>query len=289
MGAVPADAEADRLIRRGAELSAAGAAEAQELLEQAVSLAPEDPDILVRAASLSFDNERYERARELLVRAREVATPDFDLVPTMAFLGGLLLLREGRRDEALQLLQGAFDADPARRGHGYTLAIELLRAGRTSDARAVVAQARDSGAPDEDLLRLGEHLDAIAVAEEAHAAGEEPADALVLAHALSVFAPERARAVFESVLQTGDGGQRAIAAFNLGSLLDESDPAAAQRYYEQAMASDDPAMRGAAAFNLGGMLLARDPVQARGFFEQASQSPDAGVAELAREQLAALG
>ena len=288
MGAVPADAEADRLVRRGAELTAASAPEAQEPLEEAVSLAPDDPDILVRAASLSFDNGHYERSREWLDRAHEHATPDFDLVPTMAFLGGLLVLREGRTGDALLLLQGAFEAVPSARGWGYELAIQLLRAGRTDDARSVAAQALQSGAIDDDLPRLRDHLDAIAAAEEAYAAHEDPAGALMLADALEVFAEQRALSLLESVLESGDDRQRATAAFDLASLLDERDPAAAQRYYEQVLTAEDPFMRAAAAYNLGAMLLARDPVQARGLFQRASEAPDDELAELARQQLAAL-
>jgi hypothetical protein len=58
VAAVHANPEADRLIREGAKLSAAGAPGAQEPLERAVALAPEDPNMLVRAAGLSFDNGR---------------------------------------------------------------------------------------------------------------------------------------------------------------------------------------------------------------------------------------
>jgi thioredoxin-like negative regulator of GroEL len=289
MGAVPAYAEADRLIRRGAELTSAGASDAQEPLEEAVSLAPDDPEILVRAAALSFDNGRYERSRELLLRARDHATPDFDLMPTMAYLGGALVLRDGRRDEALLLLEAAFEASPSSRGYGYLLAVELLRAGRTADARTVAAQALDSGAIDEDLPRLRDHLDATAAAEEAYAAHADPATALALADALNVFAEERAEPLFEFVLERGDGRERAMAAFQLGALVDERDPAAAQLYYEQALAGEDPFICGAAAYNLGGMLVTSDPVQARGMFERASESPDDALAGLAREQLAALG
>ena len=105
MGAVPVNVEADRLIRRGAELSAAGAPDAQEPLEEAVSLTPEDPDILVRAASLSFDNGHYERAREFLTRAREHVTPEFDLVPAMALL--VLIAQRVARSRAEQSPLGA--------------------------------------------------------------------------------------------------------------------------------------------------------------------------------------
>jgi tetratricopeptide (TPR) repeat protein len=288
MGAVPVNAEADRLIGRGAELSAAGAPDAQEPLEEAVSLAPEDPDILVRAASLSFDNGHYERAREFLTRAREHVTPEFELVPAMAFLGGLLVLREGRTDDALLLLQAAFDALPSMRAYGYELAIQLLRAGRTADARAVAARALAEGAAHDDLPRLLEQLDAVAAAEVAHAQSQDPETAVELGYALSVFAPERAEAVFRSVLDSGDGRQRAIAGFNLGVLVDERDPAAAQRYYEEVLTAEDPIFRSAAAYNLGGMLEASDPVQARGLFQRAAESPDPEMASLAREQLAAL-
>jgi tetratricopeptide (TPR) repeat protein len=289
MGAVPANAEADRLIRRGAELRAAGAPDAQEPLERAVSLAPDDPDILVRAAALSYDNGHFDRSRELLTRAHEHATPDFDLVPTMAFLGGMLVLREGRTDDALLLLQAAFEALPSSRGWGYRLAIELLGVGRTAEARAVAAQALESGAIDDDLPRLRDDLDVIAAAEEAYAAQADPETALTLAETLNVFAEERAQRLLEFVLERGDDRHRTRAAFQLGSLLDERDPAAAQRYYEQAMAGEDPFIRGVAAYNLGGMLVTSDPVQARGMFQQASEAPDDELAELARQQLAALG
>ncbi len=186
-------------------------------------------------------------------------------------------------------MEGAFDAEPWRRNFGYRLAIQLLRARRTAEARAVVAKAIEAGAEDDDLPRLGDHLEKIAAAEDAHAEVSDADASLTLAHALRVFDPDRARALFESALKTGDETQSANAAINLGSLLGERDLAGAQHYYELALASQDPLIGSAAAFNLGGLLRASDPVQARGLFQRASESPDAGLAELARQQLSTLG
>lgn len=284
-----ANPQADRLIREGATLSAAGAPDAQEPLEQAVALAPDDPDILIRAASLSFDNHQFDRARELFLRARDHVTPDFDLMPALASLGGQLALRDGRHAEALQLLQAAFDGWPWRRVFGYQLAVELLRAGRTADACSVVDEALNNSAPDDDdLPRLREHLEKIAEAERRYAERATSEAALTLAYALNVFDRRRARELFETVLRDGDERQRALAAFNLGTLLSADDRAASQRHYEQALAGGDPKISAAAAYNLAGLLVDSDPVQARGMFEQAAQSPDADMVALAREQLAAL-
>jgi tetratricopeptide (TPR) repeat protein len=283
-----ANPEADRLIREGAELTAAGAQNAQEPLERAVALAPDDPDIIVRAACLSYDNEQFDRARELVGRSLALVTPEFDLGPALANLGGLLAIREGQRDEGLVMLQAAFDDIPPHAGFGYELGSELLRAGRLAEAAAVVRKAIDSKAPDEDLPRLLKHIEAIAAAEAEYGDGADPQAGVTLAHALLVFDPVRARAVWDTVLRDGDDRQRGLAAFNLGVQAGDQDRALAQRYYEQVLAGEDPQLSAAAAFNLGGLLLDCDPVQARGMFERAAQSPDPEMAALAREQLAAL-
>jgi tetratricopeptide (TPR) repeat protein len=283
-----ANPEADLLIREGAKLIAAGAPNAQEPLERAVALAPDDPDIIVRAACLSYDNEHFDRARELVGRSLGLVTPEFDLGPALANVGGLLAIREGHRDEGLMLLQAAFDDIPPHAGFGYELGAELLRAGRLADAAAVVRKAIDSKAPDEDLPRLLEHIEAIAAAEAEYADGGDVEAAVTLADALEVFDRERSRDLFETVLRNGDARQRALAAFNLGVLHGGRDRATAQRYYEQALAGEESLYSAAAAYNLGGLLLDSDPVQARGMFERAAASTDPEMAALAREQLAAL-
>jgi tetratricopeptide (TPR) repeat protein len=245
------DPEADRLLRQGAELSAASPADAKEPIERAVELAPDDPEILVRAAALSFYNGAYERSWELLVRARERADADSELTPTIAYVGGRILLLTGREADALELLAAAFDARPQEHRYGYVLAVALLAAGRLDEARSVATRALHSGANDDDLPRLGDHLAAAPVDDQDLSTVE---GMLATAAVLATFDPDRTVKLYEEALRSGDEVQRARAAFGLGALLVED-----------------------------------DPVQARGMFERAAQSADPQLAELAREQLAALG
>lgn len=82
--------------------------EAMRLFEEALSYRPSDPEILERAARVALDLEDFEQAHEYAERACELAAENAQC----HLLLGQALRREGLRDRARQVLEGARQLDP---------------------------------------------------------------------------------------------------------------------------------------------------------------------------------
>ncbi len=147
-------------IRSASAKLAAAEDDAQAELELAVAAAGEDPSVLVRAATLSFDNDHPQAARDWLARAAPMVTPDFAYLPWVTALAARLALLDGDAELGLDGLRAAFESLPGAPGFGDVLARELLRRGLEGEARDVVARALAAGAEDPALEPILQALDA---------------------------------------------------------------------------------------------------------------------------------
>ncbi len=113
----------------------------KERLSQAIHLAPDDPGILTRGASLMFALGDIETARRWTERARTRATDEFPLLIPLIHLIGKLAEHQGSYEAAEEALTIAFRKEPETVDHGRVLARFYVRRGRLRDALRVVERA----------------------------------------------------------------------------------------------------------------------------------------------------
>ena len=125
---------------------------------KAVDLAPDDPIILVRAASLMLNRDETEAARLYTERARQLAEPGFVLEGGLARLEGVLAAFEKKYELAEEKLRFAVETDP----EFYTFVRDLARVletrGRQTEAIEVIDQALPRVNKRDDLERLRREL-----------------------------------------------------------------------------------------------------------------------------------
>jgi len=123
--------------------------------KRAADLAPSDPTILVRAASLLVGLGEVEMAGPLARRASEIVDEDFVLVADLFHVIGRLGLARENDDVAERYLRLAFNADPSGAGHGEVLAGFLVQRERLEEALDIVHRAlEEDPVHSEELLRL---------------------------------------------------------------------------------------------------------------------------------------
>jgi Flp pilus assembly protein TadD len=122
---------------------------------RAVALAQSEPHTLVQAAWWARRAESAV-ARRWTDEAKDLArqADDFRLTEELLHLDGILAWMEGRREEAILLLERAFRADPSAVGVAADLAEGYLELGRVDDARALLATAQRPRPDDERLREL---------------------------------------------------------------------------------------------------------------------------------------
>lgn len=119
---------------------------------QAVELAGDDPAILARAASLTFNLHDYEASERYLRRALPLVPEEFPLIPDMLHLAGRLALQKGNQPVSEEYLRHAFEIEPGSLGFGRVLAVMLAARGpsrepRRDQPRACTRSARRRRAP----------------------------------------------------------------------------------------------------------------------------------------------
>jgi len=129
--------------------------EAERLARRAVALSPENPAVLMRAASMMLNLGRVDDALDWSRQARDRADPDFPLVFDLAHLVGKIALAREEPEVAERLLRLAFDHQPESFGHGRYLARLLESQGRREEALEVVDEALVHSSDDSDLEALG--------------------------------------------------------------------------------------------------------------------------------------
>jgi tetratricopeptide (TPR) repeat protein len=110
-------------------------------IAKAVELAPEDPMILVRAASLMFDRRQLDAAHTYANRARELALPDFAMKGPLANVEGRLAAYEKKYDIAEDKFGLAVELNPADPILARDFVKLLAARGRHAEAVEAIDQA----------------------------------------------------------------------------------------------------------------------------------------------------
>ena len=114
--------DVDVVLRAAAAEQDADHARAAQLLERAVSLAPEDAGVLTRAGFGALALGDLDRALGWAERAGRLTVddPDFPLAFDLGHLGGRIFVARGRDDLAERLLEIAFEELPRRSATGWS-------------------------------------------------------------------------------------------------------------------------------------------------------------------------
>jgi len=107
---------------------------------KAAELGPDNPRILVRAAQLMFDRGEVESARSCVIRANELAPPDFVLTSSLINLTGLIAAFGGEHDLAEERLRSAIEHEPDNGPFAIDLARYLVSRKRRSEALEIIDQ-----------------------------------------------------------------------------------------------------------------------------------------------------
>jgi tetratricopeptide (TPR) repeat protein len=126
--------------------------EARVHATRAVELAPADPLIVGRCASLMYDVAEYDLAESYVRKTIPIAGDDFPLLADMLHLIGKLAVRKENDEIAEQYLSLGFESEPGSLGHADFLATLFVKQGRLDEASAVVARGLAARAPDHDRL-----------------------------------------------------------------------------------------------------------------------------------------
>lgn len=108
---------------------------------KAVELGPDNPEILVGAGHRLLFGGNIETARSCATRARELAQPDFRLMPSLLNLSGLLAALAGEDDLAEENLRSAVEGEPDHESWVRYLALFLAERGRLAEAVEVLDEA----------------------------------------------------------------------------------------------------------------------------------------------------
>jgi predicted Zn-dependent protease len=122
---------------------------------KAVELDPEEPILLVRAASLLVGMKHFDSAREYATRARELAPSDFLFMAELIYLEARLATIDGRDGEAEEGFRRAAELEPENEMLALHLARFLANRNRPSEALQVIEQSANQT---ENLLRLRNEL-----------------------------------------------------------------------------------------------------------------------------------
>ncbi len=137
---------------------------AREAMTAAFAAAPDDPEVLLRAAWLATLDGRPRDAEAVLARFELVAPGDVRALDQRA----LLLEKEGRLDEALELRRQAAERRPSW-SRDYNLAFAAFQLSRWDEARQVL---------DRLLAEAPEHGRALSLRARIELAGGDPAQAI---------------------------------------------------------------------------------------------------------------
>ena len=127
---------------------------AKTRVRRAAALAPEDPGVLTRCASLMVSLDEFDDAENYAHRAFRSAPEDFVLMTDLVYLLGRVAFARGDHARAEKLLTVAFEEEPNAIGHGAWLA-QLRRAmGKPTDALEVIDLALGHRPSDQALHSL---------------------------------------------------------------------------------------------------------------------------------------
>lgn len=107
----------------------------------AIELSPDDPAILIRAASLLLNRGEVEAARSAVIRANDLTQPDFALFAGLVNLNGLLAALDGNDELAEEKLRSAVELEPTSPRFARFLTVFLAERGRLEEAVAVLDEA----------------------------------------------------------------------------------------------------------------------------------------------------
>jgi len=152
---------AEFAYRLAAANAASAPTKARVHAARAVDLAPADPLIVGRCASLMYDVAEYDLAERYVRKTIPIAGDDFPLLADMLHLIGKLAVRKENDEIAEQYLSLGFELEPGSLGHADFLATLFVKQGRLDEASTVVARGLAERAPDHDrLVAIREVIDA---------------------------------------------------------------------------------------------------------------------------------
>ena len=125
---------------------------------RAAELGSDDPIILVRAGGFLLNRGALDAARSCFERAREMAGPDFLLMPGLLNREGLLGILDRNFELAEEKLSAAVKSEPTSESFANDLARLLASRGRLAEAVEVVDQALPMVKEKDDLERLRSKL-----------------------------------------------------------------------------------------------------------------------------------
>jgi Flp pilus assembly protein TadD len=126
---------------------------------KAVDLAPDDPVILVRAASIMLGRGEHEVVRSYTQRAKKLAGPNFILEGGIANLEGVLAAIDQQYDLAEERLRFAVEIDPTFDSFVRNLAKFLQSRARQAEAVEVINKALPQIDTKENLERIRRELE----------------------------------------------------------------------------------------------------------------------------------
>jgi Flp pilus assembly protein TadD len=125
---------------------------------KAVELNPDEPILLIRAASLLVAMGRVDVARDYAKRSRELASADFPFKAELINLEARFAAIDGRDAEAERGFRRAVELDPKAEALALDLARHLARRNREEEALHVIEQGLESATQTGNLLRLRNEL-----------------------------------------------------------------------------------------------------------------------------------
>jgi Flp pilus assembly protein TadD len=125
---------------------------------RSIQLDTDDPGRLIRAARLMLNLGEADTARSYAARAAQFAPEDFVFAPELNAVGGILAAIAGEFAFAEDALRAAHAAEPDRETFARDLARFLSEQGRRDEAVAILDNAIDAGADADDLERVRDEI-----------------------------------------------------------------------------------------------------------------------------------
>lgn len=125
---------------------------------KAIELSPDDPAVLLRAASLLLRRGKPDLARSPLRRARGLAGPDFLLMAGLLHAEGMLAVLDHDNELAEKKLRAAVERDPESGPFACTFACLLRDLGQQDEALAFIDTALRHAEPKARLEQLRREL-----------------------------------------------------------------------------------------------------------------------------------
>src|SRR4051794_16279304 len=174
-----------RLVDKGQQFAAErNYSEAERAWLKAVSLAPEFFPALFNLGYLNYSQDHFAEAHGWLERASRVNPADFNT----QYLLGTVLVKLGKRDDALRQWRTAFQIQPRNVKLMQIMAVEYSKGLYFREAAAVARRALDLQPDNRDLYF---------VAISAYQNARETAPGLEIAERCARLFPDSARANFE--------------------------------------------------------------------------------------------